>query len=88
MYRNTDVHEDEAHDLLHEHAKDEVSHYDFQVTMKKQVATLTVTKESLKIFQKGKLLESYAIKTLKSWSVGTDRIVFKLVDGGSVEIRK
>ena len=56
--------------------------------MKKKVATLTVTKESLKIFQNGKLLESYAIKTLKSWSVGTDRIVFKLIDGGSVEIRK
>eukprot|EP01043_Picozoa_sp_COSAG02_P066867 COSAG02_NODE_10546_length_1917_cov_1.254675_2_plen_153_part_00 len=69
-------------------AQDAVSHFDFEVTLKSQKATLTVTKESLKIFQKGQMKESYAIKTLKSWSVGEDRIVFKLIDGGQVEIRK
>lgn len=86
--RNTDMQVDDAHELLHDAAKDAVSHYDFEVTLKKQKATLTVTKESLKIFQKGQLKETYPIKTLKSWSVGEERIVFKLTDGGQVEIRK
>jgi hypothetical protein len=85
-FTTSDVEEDEAHALLHEHAKDAVSHYDFEVTVKKKVATLTVTKETLKVFQKGKLIESYNIKDIKSWSVGPDKMVFKLNAGGTIEI--
>lgn len=80
--------EDEAAELLNEHAADAVSHFDFEVTHKKKTATLTVTKETLKIFQNGKLMETYPIKSLKSWSVGGDKIVFKTTSGGEIPIGK
>lgn len=47
-FMTTEIEEDEAHAHLHEKDDDAVSHFDFEVTVKGQVATLSVTKESLK----------------------------------------
>lgn len=38
------------------------------------------------VFQKGKVIAEHKIKMIKSWSVGADKIVFKLNAGGSISI--
>lgn len=85
-FMTQEIKSDEAGDIMHEKADDAISHFDFEVTVKGQLATLTVTKESLKIFQKGKMIAEHKIKQIKSWSVGADKIIFKLNAGGSIAI--
>lgn len=118
-FTTSDIQEDEAHEILQGHADDHISHFDFEVSVKGQVATLTVTKESLKstldhpeahaskpllelsyqrqlthcvrvfwiaVFQKGKMIAEHKIKTIKSWSVGPEKIIFKLNEGGAITI--
>ena len=85
-FTTTEIREDEASAAVAEKAADLVSHYDFDCTIKGKKANLQVTKESIKLFQKGQIKVSHAIKELKSWSVGSDKITFHLNAGGTVSI--
>ena len=69
---------------------DIMSAFDFDCNMpagpKGKAATLTVTREHVQIFQKGKMIKEVCIKDVRSWAVGATSIGFKMIKGDDVTI--